>query len=69
MAEDIGCDIRELISNENKRKEIKLEKYITAVNRTANIKGYNAGAGKTGKGSKIKDPGVQFCRYPCYGGS
>jgi len=30
MSADIGCDIRELITNETKRKEIKLEKYITS---------------------------------------
>ncbi len=29
MSEDLGCDIRELISNDEKRKELKLEKYIT----------------------------------------
>ena len=29
MSEDLGCDVRELISNDTKRKEIKLEKYIT----------------------------------------
>jgi len=29
MSGDIGCDIKELISNENKRKELKLENYIT----------------------------------------
>ncbi|NSW93846.1 MAG: RNA-binding transcriptional accessory protein [Bacteroidales bacterium] len=29
MAKDIGCDIRELIADENKRKEIKLENYVT----------------------------------------
>jgi uncharacterized protein len=29
MSADINCDIRELMTNENKRKEIKLEKYIT----------------------------------------
>ena len=29
MSEDLGCDVRELISNDEKRKEIKLEKYIT----------------------------------------
>lgn len=31
MSEDLGCDIRELISNEDKRKEIKLEQYVTPV--------------------------------------
>jgi protein Tex len=29
MSKDLGCDLKELISNENKRKELKLEKYIT----------------------------------------
>ncbi|NLV17889.1 MAG: RNA-binding transcriptional accessory protein [Bacteroidetes bacterium] len=29
MAEDIGCTVQELISNENKRNEIRLERYIT----------------------------------------
>jgi len=29
MAVDIGCDIKELITNETKRKEIKLEEYIS----------------------------------------
>jgi uncharacterized protein len=29
MSEDLGCDVRELISNDARRKEIKLEKYIT----------------------------------------
>lgn len=29
MSKDLGCDVRELISNDNKRKELKLEKYIT----------------------------------------
>ena len=29
MSEDLGCDVRDLISNEIKRKELILEKYIT----------------------------------------
>jgi len=29
MASDLSCDVKELIINENKRKEISLEKYIT----------------------------------------
>ncbi|MBK7710380.1 MAG: RNA-binding transcriptional accessory protein [Bacteroidales bacterium] len=29
MSKDLGCDVSELISNDNKRKELKLEKYIT----------------------------------------
>jgi uncharacterized protein len=30
MSEDLGCDIKELISDESKRKALKLEKYITS---------------------------------------
>lgn len=29
MAKDIGCEVKELIKDENKRKQISLEKYIT----------------------------------------
>jgi uncharacterized protein len=29
MSKDLGCDLKELITNEAKRKEIKLEKYIS----------------------------------------
>ena len=29
MSKDLGCDLKELISNESKRKELVLEKYIT----------------------------------------
>lgn len=29
MSKEISCDVRELMTNESKRKEIKLEKYIT----------------------------------------
>ena len=31
MSKDLGCDVRELMTNENKRKEINLEKYVTPV--------------------------------------
>lgn len=31
MSEDLACDVRELMTNEIKRKEIKLESYITPV--------------------------------------
>ena len=30
MAADMGCDIRELMTNDEKRKAIRLEKYITS---------------------------------------
>lgn len=31
MSKDLGCDVKELITNENKRKEIILQSYITPV--------------------------------------
>ncbi|MEI6049828.1 MAG: Tex family protein [Bacteroidota bacterium] len=31
MSKDIGCDVKELITNDNKRKEIILDRYITPV--------------------------------------
>jgi uncharacterized protein len=31
MSKDMGCEVKELITNENKRKEIKLESYVTPV--------------------------------------
>jgi len=31
MSKDLGCDVKELMTNENKRKEIKLDRYITPV--------------------------------------
>jgi protein Tex len=30
MSNDISCDVRELMTNDSKRKEIRLEKYVTA---------------------------------------
>ncbi len=40
MSKDLGCDVKELMTNEIKRKEIRLEKYITPVTGLTHIKGY-----------------------------
>jgi uncharacterized protein len=56
MARDIGCDIRELITNEEKRKEIKLEKYVTPVTGLPTLKDIMDELAKPGRDprSKIK---------------
>src|SRR4030066_1220303 len=57
MSKDLGCDIRELISNENKRKEIKLEQYITPVTGLPTLKDIMDELAKPGRDprSKIKE--------------
>ncbi len=57
MAVDLGCDIRELISNEAKRKEIKLEQYVTSVTGLPTLKDIMDELAKPGRDprSKIKE--------------
>src|SRR4030066_2110264 len=57
MSKDLGCDIRELISNDNKIKEIKLEKYITPVTGLPTLKDIMDELAKPGRDprSKIKE--------------
>jgi uncharacterized protein len=57
MSADLGCDIRELILNETKRKEIKLEKYITPTTGLPTIKDIMEELSKPGRDprSKIKE--------------
>ena len=57
MSKDLGCDIRELISNENKRKEIKLEQYITPVTGLPTLKDIMDELARPGRDprSKIKE--------------
>ena len=57
MSEDIGCDVKELILNENKRKEIKLERYITPVTGLPTLKDILEELAKPGRDprSKIKE--------------
>jgi protein Tex len=57
MAKDIGCGLVELISNESRRKEIRLEKYITPVTGLPTLKDIMDELAKPGRDprSKIKE--------------
>jgi uncharacterized protein len=57
MSKDISCDVRELMTNESKRKEIKLEKYITQSTGLPTLKDIMEELTKPGRDprSKIKE--------------
>jgi len=57
MSKDLGCDVRELISNEIKRKEIKPERYVTPVIGLPTLKDIIEELAKPGRDprSKIKE--------------
>jgi uncharacterized protein len=57
MSKDLGCELKELITDENKRKEIKLEKYITPVTGLPTLKDIIQELAKPGRDprSKIKE--------------
>jgi len=57
MSKDIGCDIKELITDENKRKEIVPDSYITAVTGLPTLRDILAELAKPGRDprSKIKE--------------
>jgi uncharacterized protein len=57
MSTDLGCDIRELMTNESKRKDIKLEKYITPSTGLPTLKDIMEELAKPGRDprSKIKE--------------
>jgi uncharacterized protein len=57
MSKDIGCDVKELITNDNKRKEIKLEQYISPVTGLPTLKDILEELAKPGRDprSKIKE--------------
>lgn len=57
MAKDIGCDIKELITDENKRKEIVPDRYITPVTGLPTIRDILDELAKPGRDprSKIKE--------------
>jgi uncharacterized protein len=57
MSKDISCDVRELMTNESKRKEIKLEKYITQSTGLPTLKDIMDELAKPGRDprSKIKE--------------
>jgi uncharacterized protein len=57
MSKDLGCEVKELITNENRRKEIKLESYITPVTGLPTLKDIFEEIAKPGRDprSKIKE--------------
>jgi uncharacterized protein len=57
MSKDLGCEVREIISNEARRKEIKLEKYITPVTGLPTLKDILDELARPGRDprSKIKE--------------
>ena len=57
MSHDTGCDLKELMENETKRKEINLEKYITPVTGLPTLKDIMDELAKPGRDprSKIKE--------------
>jgi uncharacterized protein len=57
MSKDIGCDVKDLMTNENKRKEIRLEKYVSPVTGLPTLKDIMDELAKPGRDprSKIKE--------------
>jgi uncharacterized protein len=57
MAKDLACDVKELVLNETKRKEINLEKYITPQTGLPTLKDIMEELSKPGRDprSKIKE--------------
>jgi uncharacterized protein len=54
MAKDLGCDVKELISNETKRKEIVLDKYVTPVTGIPTLKDIMEELTKPGRDPRSK---------------
>jgi uncharacterized protein len=57
MSKDLGCDVKELITNDSKRKEIKLDKYVTPVTGLPTLKDIIDELARPGRDprSKIKE--------------
>jgi len=57
MSEDLGCEVKELITNVDKRKEIKLENYVTPVTGLPTLKDIVEELAKPGRDprSRIKE--------------
>jgi protein Tex len=57
MSEDLGCEVKELITNADKRKEIRLEHYVTPVTGLPTLKDIVEELAKPGRDprSKIKE--------------
>jgi protein Tex len=60
MSKDLGCDVKELIINENKRKEIKLEKYVSPVTGLPTLKDIVQELAKPGRDPRSKIKAFSF---------
>ncbi|MCU0462514.1 MAG: RNA-binding transcriptional accessory protein [Bacteroidales bacterium] len=60
MAKDLGCDVKELVSNDAKRKEISLEKYITPVTGLPTLKDIMDELSKPGRDPRSKIKAFSF---------
>jgi len=54
MAKDLGCELKELITNESRRKEINLEKYVTPVTGLPTLKDIMDEIAKPGRDPRSK---------------
>jgi protein Tex len=54
MSKDLGCNVKELITNEEKRKEIKLDRYITPVTGLPTLKDIMDELAKPGRDPRSK---------------
>jgi len=60
MSKDLGCDVKELITNDDKRKEIKLDRYITPVTGLPTLKDIVDELAKPGRDPRSKIREFQF---------
>jgi uncharacterized protein len=60
MAKDLGCELRELITDEARRKEIKLEKYVTPVTGLPTLKDIMDELAKPGRDPRSKIKAFSF---------
>ncbi|HUX97144.1 MAG TPA: Tex family protein [Bacteroidales bacterium] len=60
MSKDLGCDVRELMTNDAKRKEIKFDKYITSATGLPTLKDIMEELAKPGRDPRSKIKVFQF---------
>jgi len=60
MSKDLGCDVRQLIIDENKRKEIRLDSYITPVTGLPTLKDIMDELARPGRDPRSKIKEFQF---------
>jgi uncharacterized protein len=60
IAKDLGCDVKELIGNENKRKEIVVDKYVTPVTGIPTLKDIMEELAKPGRDPRFKIKEFRF---------